>query len=84
MIENKTFSDFTGGVNYTDPELNMKEKYFVLARNVELVYDSTIKKRNGFKLVKNLYSEMEEDTSSCMWWLLLIREEFLLLMMRVM
>ena len=61
MIENKTFSDFTGGVNYTDPELNMKEKYFVLARNVELVYDSTIKKRNGFKLVKNLYSEMEED-----------------------
>ena len=58
MIENKTFSDFTGGVNYTDPELNMRENYFVKARNVELVYDSTIKKRNGFKLVKNLYSNM--------------------------
>lgn len=61
MIESKNFTDFTGGVNYTDPELNMKENYFVTARNVELVYDSTIKKRNGFKLIANLYNEMEED-----------------------
>ena len=51
---NKNFVDFTGGLNFTDSELNMKDNYLVEARNVELVYDSTIKKRNGFKLVKSL------------------------------
>lgn len=58
---NRNFVDFTGGLNYTDPELNMRENYFVTAKNVELVYDSTIKKRNGFRLVKNLYSLMDPD-----------------------
>ena len=53
---NKNFVDFTGGLNYTDSELNMKDTYLVEARNVELVYDSTIKKRNGFKLVKSLWT----------------------------
>ena len=53
---NKNFVDFTGGLNFTDSELNMKDNYLVEARNVELVYDSTIKKRNGFKLVKSLWS----------------------------
>ena len=51
---NKNFVDFTGGLNFTDSELNMRDNYLVEARNVELVYDSTIKKRNGFKLVKSL------------------------------
>ena len=53
---NKNFVDFTGGLNFTDSELNMRDNYLVEARNVELVYDSTIKKRNGFKLVKSLWS----------------------------
>ena len=57
---NKNFVDFTGGLNYTDSELNMRDTYFVEARNVELVYDSTIKKRNGFKLVKNLTSNLAQ------------------------
>ena len=60
---NKNFVDFTGGLNYTDSELNMKDTYLVEARNVELVYDSTIKKRNGFKLVKNLTSNLAEGES---------------------
>lgn len=60
---NKNFVDFTGGLNYTDSELNMKDNYLVEARNVELVYDSTIKKRNGFKLVKNLTSSLTEGES---------------------
>ena len=60
---NKNFVDFTGGLNYTDSELNMKDTYLVEARNVELVYDSTIKKRNGFKLVKNLTSSLTEGES---------------------
>ena len=60
---NKNFVDFTGGLNYTDSELNMRDTYFVEARNVELVYDSTIKKRNGFKLVKNLTSNLAEGES---------------------
>lgn len=59
-VLNKNFVDFTGGLNFTDPELNMKDSYFVEARNVELVYDSTIKKRNGFKLIKNLYEDLLE------------------------
>ena len=60
---NKNFVDFTGGLNYTDSELNMKDTYLVEARNVELVYDPTIKKRNGFKLVKNLTSNLAEGES---------------------
>lgn len=60
---NKNFVDFTGGLNYTDSELNMRDTYLVEARNVELVYDSTIKKRNGFKLVKNLTSNLAEGES---------------------
>ena len=60
---NKNFVDFTGGLNYTDSELNMNDNYLVEARNVELVYDSTIKKRNGFKLVKNLTSNLAEGES---------------------
>ena len=60
---NKNFVDFTGGLNYTDSELNMRDNYLVEARNVELVYDSTIKKRNGFKLVKNLTSNLAEGES---------------------
>ena len=60
---NKNFVDFTGGLNYTDSELNMKDTYLVEARNVELVYDSTIKKRNGFKLVKNMTSNLAEGES---------------------
>lgn len=60
---NKNFVDFTGGLNFTDSELNMKDTYLVEARNVELVYDSTIKKRNGFKLVKNLTSSLAEGES---------------------
>ena len=60
---NKNFVDFTGGLNFTDSELNMKDNYLVEARNVELVYDSTIKKRNGFKLVKNLTSNLAEGES---------------------
>lgn len=60
---NKNFVDFTGGLNYTDSELNMRDNYLVEARNVELVYDSTIKKRNGFKLVKNLTSSLVEGES---------------------
>ena len=60
-IESKNFVDFTGGLNYTDPELNMRDNYFVKARNVELVYDSTIKKRNGFKIVKNLIGDLTEE-----------------------
>ena len=60
---NKNFVDFTGGLNFTDSELNMKDTYLVEARNVELVYDSTIKKRNGFKLVKNLTSNLTEGES---------------------
>ena len=56
---NKNFVDFTGGLNFTDSELNMKDNYLVEARNVELVYDSTIKKRNGFKLVKSLVTLAE-------------------------
>lgn len=53
---NKNFVDFTGGLDFTDSELNMQDSYLVEARNVELVYDSTIKKRNGFKLVKSLWT----------------------------
>ena len=60
---NKNFVDFTGGLNYTDSELNMRDNYLVEARNIELVYDSTIKKRNGFKLVKNLTSNLAEGES---------------------
>lgn len=60
---NKNFVDFTGGLNFTDSELNMRDTYLVEARNVELVYDSTIKKRNGFKLVKNLTSNLAEGES---------------------
>ena len=60
---NKNFVDFTGGLNFTDSELNMRDTYFVEARNVELVYDSAIKKRNGFKLVKNLTSNLAEGES---------------------
>lgn len=60
---NKNFVDFTGGLNFTDSELNMRDNYLVEARNVELVYDSTIKKRNGFKLVKNLTSNLAEGES---------------------
>ena len=58
---NKNFIDFTGGLNFTDSELNMRENYFVEARNVELVYDSTIKKRNGFRLVKSLTDVLATD-----------------------
>ena len=53
---NKNFVDFTGGLNFTDSELNMKDNYLVEARNVELVYDSTLKKRNGCKLLKRFTS----------------------------
>lgn len=60
---NKNFVDFTGGLNFTDSELNMRDNYLVEARNIELVYDSTIKKRNGFKLVKNLTSSLTEGES---------------------
>ena len=30
-VLNKNFVDFTGGLNFTDPELNMKDSYFVEA-----------------------------------------------------
>ena len=61
---NKNFVDFTGGLNYTDSELNMRDNYLVEARNVELVYDSTIKKRNGFKLVKSLWTGAQSPDDS--------------------
>ena len=64
---NKNFVDFTGGLNYTDSELNMKDNYLVEARNVELVYDSTIKKRNGFKLVKSLWSGNNRYNTGILW-----------------
>ncbi len=64
---NKNFVDFTGGLNYTDSELNMKDTYLVEARNVELVYDSTIKKRNGFKLVKSLWSGSNRYNTGILW-----------------
>ena len=64
---NKNFVDFTGGLNFTDSELNMKDNYLVEARNVELVYDSTIKKRNGFKLVKSLWSGNNRYNTGILW-----------------
>lgn len=60
-MENKNFVDFTGGVNYVDSELNMRDSYAVEALNVELAYDSTIKKRNGFKLVNNIHEYLLEN-----------------------
>ena len=52
-VQSKQFVDFTNGLNYVDPELNMDPRYLTIAKNVELGYDSTVKKRNGFKLVAN-------------------------------
>lgn len=59
-IQSKQFVDFTKGLNYVDPELNMDPSYLTLARNVELGYDSTVKKRNGFKLVANCLPFLRE------------------------
>lgn len=57
----KNLVDFTGGLNFVDSELNMRERYLTQALNCELGYDSTIKKRNGFKLVKNITEFLIEN-----------------------
>ena len=59
-VLSKQFVDFTKGLNYVDPELNMDPSYLTIARNVELGYDSTVKKRNGFKLVANVIGYLRE------------------------
>lgn len=59
-VQSKQFVDFTNGLNYVDPELNMDPRYLTIARNVELGYDSTVKKRNGFKLVVNCLPYLRE------------------------
>lgn len=53
-VQNKVFSDFRGGLNFVDSELDMNAHFLTEATNVELGYDSTIKKRNGFRCVKNM------------------------------
>lgn len=59
-VQSKQFVDFTNGLNYVDPELNMDPRYLTIAKNVELGYDSTVKKRNGFKLVANCLPYLRE------------------------
>ena len=59
-IQTRQFVDFTNGLNYVDPELNMDPKYLTIARNVEIGYDSSVKKRNGFKLVANCFGYLRE------------------------
>ena len=55
-LTTKNYVDFTGGLNYVDSPLNTRDRYLTKAINCELGYDSTIKKRNGFRLVKNISS----------------------------
>ena len=59
-IQTRQFVDFTNGLHYVDPELNMDPKYLTIARNVEIGYDSSVKKRNGFKLVANCFGYLRE------------------------
>ena len=63
-VESKQFVDFTGGLNLVDSELNMNPNFMTVAQNVELGYDSTIKKRNGFKLIKNIMPYLFAGTES--------------------
>jgi len=57
----KQFVDFTSGLNLVDSELNMNPSYLTEARNIEIGYDSSIKKRNGFQCNVNLADSLEED-----------------------
>lgn len=57
----KQFVDFTLGLNYVDSELNMNPSYMTIARNIEIGYDSAVKKRNGFKLIANVWDYLREN-----------------------
>lgn len=52
--------DFSKGLNFVDPALGMAPEYVTIGRNIELGYDTTVKKRNGFKMVANLWDKMRE------------------------
>lgn len=57
----KQYVDFTQGLNFVDPDLSMAPEYMTIARNLELGYDTTVRKRNGFKLLVNMSSNLLED-----------------------
>lgn len=59
-VLNKEFDDFRGGLNYVDPELNMNPKYLTEAMNVEIGYDSSVRKRNGFRHIVTLLDYLEK------------------------
>ena len=60
-VLNKEFDDFRGGLNYVDPELNMNPRYLTEAMNVEIGYDSSVKKRNGFEHIITLLDYLEKE-----------------------